>query len=328
MTETIIIAELCQNHNGSFEQVRKMIYEAKSSGATHVKIQNIYADMLYFRPQFEKGLKVNGETLAIERPFKAEYDRLKSLELSEKECLEFIRICEAEDIIPLTCFSHGSVVPIRDMGFQEVKVASYDCGSHAMIERLCANFNRLHISTGATFEDELQITSEIIKNHNLDVNYFHCVTMYPTPLSEMHLARMEKIKTITGCSVVGLSDHSLYSTDGLLASKAALALGAKSIERHYRINAAEESRDGPVSMDSAGLKELVSFAKKDNDEQIDELDELYPTWREEMCGDIERSLTKTELLNRDYYRGRFGTKRNDLANSHNTMIMNWERFCD
>ena len=78
MTEIIIIAELCQNHNGNFEDVRRMIHEAKASGATHVKIQNIYADMLYFRPQFEKGLEVDGQTLAIKRPFDAEYNRLKS----------------------------------------------------------------------------------------------------------------------------------------------------------------------------------------------------------------------------------------------------------
>lgn len=329
MTEIIIIAELCQNHNGNFEDVRRMIHEAKASGATHVKIQNIYADMLYFRPQFEKGLEVDGQTLAIKRPFDAEYNRLKLLELNEKECSEFIRICEAEDIIPLTtCFSHGSVLKIRDIGFKEVKIASYDCASHAMIERLCMQFKKLHISTGATFDDELKITSEIIKKNNVDVNYFHCVTMYPTPLVEMHLARMEKIKTITGCVTVGLSDHSLYSKDGLLASKAALALGAKSIERHYRLRAEDESRDGPVSIDSAGLKELTAFSKRGNEEQIGELDELYPSWREVMYGEMDRTLSNAELLNRDYYRGRFGTKRTNSGNSHKTMIMNWECFND
>ena len=329
MNDTIIIAELCQNHNGDFEDVRKMVHETKSAGATHVKIQSIYADMLNFRPQFEDGVEIDGETLAIKRPFRTEYERLKALELNEKECSEFIKICVAADVIPLTtCFSHGSVIPIRDLGFREVKVASYDCASHAMIERLCKNFKKLHISTGATFDDELGITADIIKNYNMDVNYFHCVTMYPTPLSEMHLARMEKIKNVTGSSTVGLSDHSLYATDGLLASKAALALGASSIERHYRLRASEESRDGPVSIDAAGLAELVDFAKKGEEDQISELNENYPAWMDIMYGNSERNLTKAELLNRDYYRGRFGTKRNNAAMSNSTMIMNWERYND
>jgi len=329
MDEIIIIAELCQNHNGNFDNVRRMVYEAKLAGATHVKIQNIYADMLYFRPQFENGLEVNGEILAIKRPFQQEYERLKLLELNEKECTEFIRLCEAEDIVPLTtCFSHGSVKSIRDLGFQEVKVASYDCASHAMIERLCENFAKLHVSTGATFDDELRITAEIINGYGKDVNYFHCVTNYPTPLPEMNLARMEKIKSITASAAVGLSDHSLYTKDGLLASKAALALGGRSIERHYRIFSAEDSRDGPVSIDTDGLKELATFAKRSKEEQLGELNALYPAWRKEMYGDMDRDLSKTELLNRNYYRGRFGTRRDNTPDGHKTMIMNWERFRD
>ena len=50
MTNYTFIAELCQNHNGNYNRVEQLVEEAKKSGATHVKIQNIYADMLHFRP--------------------------------------------------------------------------------------------------------------------------------------------------------------------------------------------------------------------------------------------------------------------------------------
>ena len=62
-----IIAELCQNHNGNQNILEKMIDEAVEGGATHVKLQTIYASDLTFRPEFETGLKVKGETLSIKR---------------------------------------------------------------------------------------------------------------------------------------------------------------------------------------------------------------------------------------------------------------------
>ena len=41
-----IIAELCQNHNGNFDIVKKMVSESAEAGATHIKLQTIYAENL------------------------------------------------------------------------------------------------------------------------------------------------------------------------------------------------------------------------------------------------------------------------------------------
>ena len=79
MTE--IIAEFCQNHNGSMELLARMIKQAASAGATHGKMQTIMANTISYRPQFEEGLVVNDAVRAIKRPYAQEYDRLKSLEI-------------------------------------------------------------------------------------------------------------------------------------------------------------------------------------------------------------------------------------------------------
>ncbi len=42
-----------------------MVYLAADNGASHVKIQNIYASMVSRRPQFEAGVETDGVTLAI-----------------------------------------------------------------------------------------------------------------------------------------------------------------------------------------------------------------------------------------------------------------------
>ena len=76
-----IIAECCQNHNGDLKILKDMIWAAASAGADYVKIQSMLASDLAYREVFEEGLIEEGETKAIKRPYRTEYDRLKPLDL-------------------------------------------------------------------------------------------------------------------------------------------------------------------------------------------------------------------------------------------------------
>ncbi len=317
-----IIAELCQNHLGDFERVKAMVDQAVEAGATHVKIQHIYNENLTFRPQFEAGLQQNGQTFAIKRPFQPEFERLKELELEAEQCREFVRYVENKGAVPLTtCFARGSVQIIREQGFKAVKVASYDCPSYQMLRELSVEFDELIVSTGASFPEEIAMAAVVLKGHG---NYclLHCVTIYPTPLDELHLSRIEWLKQYS--EVVGFSDHSLVARDGLLASKAAILLGAEVIERHFTVLEADQSKDGPVSINPEQLKELASFAGLSKIEQKAELEETSPGLLGKVAGDPTRELSSEELLNRDYYRGRFATPRKKGRHLASEMIFNWE----
>lgn len=317
-----LIAELCQNHNGNFDLVKRMVDAAAEAGATHVKIQTIYADNLTFRPQFEMGLEQNGKTLAIKRPWRAEYDRLKNLELKPDESARFVDYCTSVGVTPLTtCFARGNVREIREQGFKEIKVASYDCASYQLLRELAAEFEQLYVSTGATFDDEITTASNVLAAAERPFSLLHCVTVYPTPLEEMHLARISRLKTM--CASVGFSDHSLVSRDGVIASKAAIALGAEIVERHFTILGPNDSKDGPVSITPELLQELAVFAGLPHEEQLKKLDHEYPDWKR-MMGQAERRLSDSELLNRDYYRGRFATPRIEGDNRASMMVFNWE----
>lgn len=322
-----IVAELCQNHNGDIKNVEEMVYLAAESGASHVKIQNINASMISKRPQFELGVEIDGSTLAIKRPYQLEFDRLKKLELSHSDCEYFVRLCEKVNVVPLTtCFTHDSVQNIVDMGFKEVKVASYDCGSFPLIKRLAESFDKVHVSTGASFNDEIIKMVNILKQSEVEYYLYHCVTIYPTPLDEMHLARLDFLRNISGNEHVGLSEHSLYARDGILASMAAIALGGTCIERHFTNLKPEQSKDGPVSIDAKGLRELVEFSGMSKNDQIYALDQLLPNWQELMLGQPDRKLSNLELMNRDYFRGRFASIRDGYGPEH--MIFNWEQYDD
>lgn len=318
-----LIAELCQNHNGDFEMVKKMVDAAVENGATHVKIQHIHVKNLTFRSQFEEGAELDGKKMSIKRPFKPEYARLKGLELSKEESKEFVAYVKSKGAIPMTtCFSRDSIQDLVEEGYESVKVASYDCASYQLLRELADNFKEVIVSTGATFNNEIEMAAGVLKEKGVDYTMLHCVTIYPTPLSEMHLAKLEWLKNFS--AQVGFSDHSLVERDGVLASKAAIASGAEVIERHFTILEKDETKDGPVSIKPSHMKELADFAKLSKEEQAAQLEKEMPNWKVELQGDVNRKLSEAELLNREYYRGRFASPRLEGENDSKYMIFNWE----
>lgn len=316
------IAELCQNHNGDFDTLLRMVDAAAEGGATHIKIQHIYACNLVYRTEFEDGLNQDGVQKAIRRPWQLEYDRLKGLELSDVECARFVEYVESIGLIPMTtCFARGDMDRIAQQGFRTVKVASYDCASFPMLRELAERFGYLYVSTGATFDDELCHAADVLRQHAQGYSLLHCVTQYPTPLAEMHLNRIGHLSQFS--DEVGFSDHSLVSRDGMLAAKAAVACGAEVVERHFTISDPSATKDGLVSITKDDIRSLVDFALLTVTDQRAHLSEYHPGW-EQMLGKSERWLTDAELLNRNYYRGRFATPRREGAHQVAEMIFNWE----
>jgi len=311
-----IIAELCQNHKGDFNNIQKMIYAAAEAGATYAKVQSMLADDLTFRERFEEGKVENGKIIVIKRPYKQEYERLKPMDLTDEMHYKFIDECKAAGIRPLTTvFSRSRIPFLASLPWPErhIKIASYDCASFPMIHELKERFDHLYISTGATFDEEIKKTSEILSGHNF--SFLHCVTIYPTPLDKLNLARINWLRQFT--PEVGFSDHTLVERDGLKAAIVALFMGADIIERHFTILDRTQTKDGPISIKPDELKQLVEFASMSKAELEDYIEKNIPEWKQ-MVGTERPGLSYEELLNRDYYRGRFASK------VGNEIIYNWE----
>ncbi len=309
-----VIAEFCQNHLGKWDVLKEMIWKAAEVGADYAKVQSMLADELTFRDRFEEGKIINNKVKVIKRPFKPEYDRLKPMDLTKELFQKFVDECKSAGIEPLTTIFTRQRIPfLATLGMKSVKVASYDCGSYPLIRELKEKFNYLYISTGATFDEEIEKAAQILNDH--EFSFLQCVTIYPTPLDVLNLNRMNFLRKFT--SKVGFSDHSLIARDGINASIIALALGVDVIERHFTVLKTEESRDGPVSINPQQLKELVEFSNQKPEEIMDYVKQNIPNW-EITQGKEKRELTHGELLNRDYYRGRFASKVNG------EIIYNWE----
>lgn len=300
----ILIAECCQNHNGDREILKKLIHEAAENGADYVKIQAIRSRELTHRLEFDLGqFDENGVVKVIKRPFNIELERLKKLDLSLEDEQWFVEECWRAGIAPMTtAFTISSAREVKDMGYEAIKIASYDCASYALLKEVKKYWKKIFISTGATFDEEILLASNEL--FGSEYHFMHCITIYPTPLEELNLRRIAFLRKFS--NNVGYSDHSHVATTGLLASKVALALGADSIERHFTVLEDDKTKDGPVSIKPHQLKELREFADLNRNERMARINKEFPQW-ELTLGKSTRPLSDSELLNRAYYRGRFAS---------------------
>lgn len=312
---SILIAECCQNHNGQRDILKDMIHQAAENGADYVKLQAIRSRELTHRERFDEGIvDENGEVITIKRSYDVELKRLQQLDLSLEDEQWFVDECRKVGVGSMTTtFTRTAAREVKDMGYEAVKVASYDCRSYPLLQDLKQWWSTIFVSTGATYDQEVARAAEILAGTNY--SFLHCITIYPTPMSQQNLARINWLRQFT--HQVGFSDHTRVKTDGLWASKIAIALGASVIERHYTILEDDQTKDGPISITPAMLGELRRFADLPRTIQMAEIRAEYPGW-EQTIGVATRAMTPDEIRNRDYYSGRFASK------VGNQVIYNWE----
>ena len=313
---TKIIAELCQNHNGDIKLLEEMVHAAAESGAEYAKIQSMLSKDLTHRKRFDNGLIEGGETRVRKRPYADELKRLSKLDLDDDQHYLFLDFCKKYKIKPMTTiFNRSRLSFIESLNFEIIKISSFDCASHKMIEEISkSKFKEIIVSTGCSFDHEIKKTSEILKNKEFTL--MHCVSIYPTPLSEVHLDRINYLRNFS--KNVGLSEHSNSDKDGLKISISSLLYDVKYIERHFTILSKDQTKDGVVSLNPKELKFLCEMSKKTKDEIRHYIAENIKEF-EKMKGLKQRELSNEELLNRDYYRGRFAS-----FNKQKEVIFNWE----
>lgn len=313
---TKIIAELCQNHNGDIKILEEMVHAASESGAEFAKIQSMLSKDLTHRKRFDEGLIEGGEIRVKKRPFKDELERLSKLDLNDDQHFIFLDYCKKYKIKPMTTiFNRSRLKFIESLNFDIIKISSFDCASHKMIEEISnSKFKEIIVSTGCTYDHEIKKTSDLLSKKEFTL--MHCISIYPTPMNEVHLERIDHLRKFS--KNVGLSEHSNSDRDGLKISIASLMYDVKYIERHFTILPKEKTKDGIVSINPSELKKLSEISKKPKNFIKEYISENIREF-ENMKGLKERELSQDELLNRDYYRGRFASKDNK-----GEVIYNWE----
>jgi sialic acid synthase SpsE len=299
----MLIAECCQNHLGDPNILQKMVEAGALAGATHLKIQGLYAEELTFREQFEENRESTYSNYIV-RPHAAELARLQPLTLNPNAEEAFVRKCRDHNVTPMiSVFSHLGVNRAINAGFRSFKIASYDCSSLELISRLLPYSDELVISTGATYWHEVAATAKYVANNKLPnarIAFLHAVTEYPTQLDSVRLLRMVALKRFG--FEVGFSDHTSPQISGLSATALSIKLGGTVVERHFTILETGATKDGPVSVNPTQL-EQISKMFRDPSLLLD-----FLPGEEEVLSMMAplHSLqpSEIELRNREYYRGR------------------------
>ncbi|HBW6480562.1 TPA: N-acetylneuraminate synthase family protein [Klebsiella pneumoniae] len=267
-----IIAEIGNNHNGDINLAKHLVDLAVEANADCVKFQMRDLGQLY------KG----GEDKDKSADLGAQYthDLLSRFQLSNESLIEVFDYCKAKGLTPMcTPWDLNSLNVLEQYGMEAYKVASADFTNHEMLEALAATGKPLICSTGMCTEAEIKKSVEFLKSLSAQFVILHCNSTYPTPFKDVNLSYIKRLQNITG-GVVGYSGHER----GISIPIAAVALGAKVIEKHFTIDKAMEGNDHKVSLLPNEFSDMVS--------KIREVEES-------MGKGGERLITQGEMINRE-----------------------------
>lgn len=250
MDHVCIIAEAGVNHNGNFDLAKKMVDVAKEAGADYIKFQTFVPEKLVSKSaekaQYQKDTTGNTET---------QLQMLQKLTLSKADFIELKEYCDRIGIgFISTPFDFESIDFLSTFNMDFWKIPSGEITNLPYLEAIAATGRKVVMSTGMCDINEIKVAIEILEEKgNYDIELLHCNTQYPTPYEHVNLSAMKMIADETG-KTVGYSDH----TQGIEVPIAAVAMGAKIIEKHFTLDKNMEGPDHRASLNPVELKAMVT----------------------------------------------------------------------
>ena len=252
MDKVIIIAEAGVNHNGDIELAKKLIDAAVDAGVDYVKFQTFKADKLVSRD----AKKASYQTKNINDGDDSQYNMLKKLELSHDNHLELMNYCDSKKIkFFSTAFDVEGVQYLNDLGLDFFKIPSGEITNYPYLKAIALFGKPVIMSTGMCTVLDIKNAFEVLIQFGLSkdkISILHCNTEYPTPMQDVNLMAMLAIQKQFDVNV-GYSDHTL----GIEVPIAAVALGAKIIEKHFTLDRTLPGPDHVASLEPNELKAMV-----------------------------------------------------------------------
>lgn len=269
---TFVIAEVGNNHNGSLALAKQLVDASIEVGADCVKFQLRNREALYRR----KADGSRAEDLGVEYI----QDLLDKVELNVDEHRQIRAYC-AEKGISYICtpWDEPSVDVLAGFDVPALKIASADLCNPYLIAKAATLGKPLILSTGMSLEHEIERAILQLRGLGVPFALLHCNSTYPAPESDIQLGYLARLRELHG--LIGYSGHER----GTAISIAAVALGAKLIERHITLDRGMEGPDHLASLGPQEFRQLV--------EGIRQLEKALP-WT-----GPGRHASQGELLNRE-----------------------------
>lgn len=268
-----IIAEIGNNHNGSIDMAKLLIDLAAEAGADCAKFQMRDMASLY---------RGGGDASDASADLGAQYtlDLLSRMQLSTDELIAAFDHCKEVGIQPLcTPWDEASLAVLEDYGMPAYKLASADLTNHRLLGAMARTGKVLICSTGMSTQSEIEDAVALLRRHSAPYVLLHCNSTYPAPFKDINLAFMDTLGRYSN-GLVGYSGHER----GFHVPVAAVARGAKVVEKHFTLDREMEGNDHRVSLLPGELRDMV--------DQIREVEAA-------MGSAAPRSVTQGEMMNRE-----------------------------
>lgn len=244
----LVIAEAGVNHNGDLDLARRLIDIATEAGADVVKFQTFKADRLASaaagKADYQKRTTQADET---------QHAMLSRLELDEDAHRILVEHCRQRGVVFMSSpFDEQSADLLDALDVPAFKIPSGELTNHPYLEHIARLRRPMIVSTGMATFGEVEAAIEVIeKTGPVPLAVLHCTSQYPAPWNELNLRAMSTLTSLG--HPVGYSDH----TQGIEIPLAAVALGARIIEKHFTVDRTLPGPDHEASLEPNELAAMV-----------------------------------------------------------------------
>lgn len=290
-----IVAEMSANHLKDFKRAIEIIHIAKEAGANAIKLQTYKPDTITLDSDKECFL-ATGKLWKGTKLYDLYKDAYTPWEWHAA-------LCEEANKIGIDCFSSpfdfSAVDLMTELSMPAFKIASYEITDIPLIKYCASKGKPIIIATGVAEKEDIERAIKACKEENNDqIILLKCVSQYPTRYENVNLNMITDLKEKYG-TIVGLSDHSMGSTVPI----AAVALGAKMIEKHLTIKRGDGGPDGAFSMEAKEFEKMVKDIRITESALGDKEYHLTEDQIKEKAGArslfISKDIKKGELLSKD-----------------------------
>ena len=252
INRVLIIAEAGVNHNGDLDKAKELINVAADAGVDMVKFQTFKADDLVTKDAKKAKYQIKNTGEGKD----SQYEMLKKLELSESDHTALIKYANSKGIeFFSTAFDVKGLEYLNSLGFSRFKVPSGEITNYPYLKKIASFGKPVILSTGMASLKEIDEALQVLTSEgltNAEITVLHCNTEYPTPMEDVNLKAMNTISGEFDVEV-GYSDHTL----GVEVPVAAVALGARVIEKHFTLDRNLPGPDHRASLEPNELKAMV-----------------------------------------------------------------------
>jgi len=246
----IVIGEVGINHNGDMNIAKKLIDMAKNAGCDAVKFQKRSLDIVYTQEMLDAPRESPWGT--------TQRQQKEGLEFGLKEYDEIDSYCKAKGI---DWFASAWDIPslefLRKYDSRYNKVASTMTTHKEFLEAVAEEGKQTFISVGMCTYDDIQYAVDVFNKHNCPFTLMHSVAEYPVPEERLNLRGIVDLRQRYNCPV-GYSGHEASVSPSLIAA----TIGASALERHITLDRSMYGSDQAASLESLGLRQLVSQVRK------------------------------------------------------------------